>query len=660
MINYIIGSVIYTQGKSAMGKSTSLDIAALVLLTILLASCIIRKMTKDLSNRIFLIIIVCAIAATLFDIAAVTMDNAQSDRVSWLYTMHAGYLITHFLSAPLHLLFVISLTDTWNKLRKNIGLQLLLTLPLIIMLAAFVVNADNGIVFSVENGYTRGPGFVMMYVMTILYVSYDILYIIRYRRLFSYGKILAISAVIPISVAAMLVQMLVPTALVEMFGGAISLLIVSIGIQRPEDYIDSFTLLMKHSAYANDMKRAFYNDKHMKIVMLNIGNFRTIQSMMGFDSATQVLRNVADRIREVNRKMHGYADLYYLDNGRFRMVFYGRYIDNAELVAEALNKELKEKKNYNGLDIDLTPFIVLARCPEEIIDFKMLMIFGADFHEKNHYTGQVMKAGELYDKNQLTIQNNIDTIIDRALEEGSFQVYYQPIYSIPHGRFVSAEALIRLFDSKYGFISPELLITAAERNGAIHRIGEFVFEQVCQFIASSEFTRLGLDYIEINLSVAQCMNSDLPETLFAIMEKYHVPSDKINLEITETAAAYAQRVLTENLEKLTAAGISFSLDDYGTGYSNMKRVIQMPLKIIKLDKSFVDENNNPKMWIFLENTVKMIKDMNMEIVVEGVETQEMLDAFSRLQCDFIQGYFFSKPIPKKDFVAFITQANSAS
>lgn len=643
-----------------MGKSISLDIAALILLIVLLFSCIFRKMTRDLSNRIFLIIILCSIASTVFDIAAVVLDNAHSDQISLLYTTHVGYLITHFLSAPLHLLFVISLTDTWHKLRKNVGIQVLLILPLFIMVVAFVANAGNQLVFSVENGYTRGPLFFMMYVATVLYVIYDIIYIIRYRKLFNFSKILTISAVIPIGITAMLVQMVIPTALVEMFGGAVSLLIISIGIQRPEDYIDSFTLLMKHSAYANDMKRNFYNEKRVNIIMLNIGNFRAIQSMMGFDSATQALKDVADKIREVNRKLHGYADLYYLDNGRFRMVFYGKNIHNAEPVAEALNRELKEKRNLNGLDINLTPYIVLASCPEEITDFKTLMTFGADFHEKNHYTGQVMKAGELYDKNQLTIQNNIDAIIDRALEEGSFQVYYQPIYSISYGKFVSAEALIRLFDPQYGFISPELLITAAERNGAIHRIGEFVFEQVCQFIASDEFTRLGLDYIEVNLSVAQCMNSDLPETLLAIMKKYNVPSDKVNLEITETAAAYAQNVLTENLERLTEAGISFSLDDYGTGYSNMMRVIQMPLKIIKLDKSFVDENSNPKMWIFLENTVKMIKDMNMEIVVEGVETQEMLDAFSRLQCDFIQGYFFSKPIPRKDFIAFIAQSNSAS
>lgn len=643
-----------------MGKSISLDIAALVILTILLISCIFRKMTSGISNRIFLIIILITITATVFDITAVTLDNTQSTQTSVLYTAHAGYLITHYLTAPLHLLFVISLTDTWHKLKKNIAFQVLLVLPLAAVLIAFVANAGNHLVFSVENGYTRGPLFSLMYITTIMYVVFDIAYIIRYSKLFDFGKIIAISAVIPISVAAMMIQMFYPMHLVEMFCCAVSLLIVSIGIQRPEDYIDSFTQLIKHSAYAHDMKHAFANDKHVYIIMLNISNFRTVQSLIGFDAATQVLKKVADKIREINRRTHGYADLYYLDNGRFRMVFYGKNQEKTEEMAEVLNHELKKKTNYNGLDISLAPFIVLAHCPEEITDFKMLMSFGADFHIRNHYTGQVMHASELYDRNQLTIQNNIDSIIDKALENGSFQVYYQPIYSVKEGKFVSAEALIRLKDPQHGFISPETLIVAAEKSGAIHKIGEVVFEKVCQFIASKEFEQLGLDYIEINLSVSQIMNGDLPETLLSIMNEYKISPDKINLEITETAAAYAQRVMTENLEKLTLAGISFSLDDYGTGYSNMQRVIQLPLKIIKLDKSFVDENNNPKMWIVLKNTVKMLKDMNMEIVVEGVETQEMLDAFSKLKCDFIQGYYFSKPIPRNDFVEFINSANEAS
>ena len=642
-----------------MGKSISFDVAALILLIILINSYYVRKMTSGLSNRIFLIITLISFVATIADIAAVTLDNMQSDNIVALYTTHSVYLMAHYLSAPLHLLFVISLTDTWHILRKKIGIQIMLILPIVVMWIAFVTNAANQFVFSVEGGYQRGPLFMLMYVTTALYIFYDIIYIIRYRSLFSTGKILALGTVIPLGIVAMIIQMLNPNILIEMFCGAISLLIVSTGIQRPEDYIDSFTQLTKYSAYVYDMKRISHNDKHVKIIMINLGNFRYIQGMVGFDTALQVLREVADKMRQINKKIKGYADLYYLDNGRFRMVLYGKYYDKAESIAEELNHELKENTTVNGLDVNLTPYIVLARYPEEFSDLKTQMSFGADFHLRNLYTGQVMYASEMYNQNQLDIQNNIDAIINRAIENESFEVYYQPIYSTARGKFISAEALIRLFDPEHGFISPETLIMAAEQNGAIHKIGEFVFDKVCQFIASDEFNKLGLDYIEVNLSVAQIMNSDLPENYLAIMNKYHVSSDKINLEITETAAAYAQKVMLENLDKLTQAGISFSLDDYGTGYSNMKRVIQLPLKIIKLDKSFVDEQNNPKVWIFLRNTVKMLKDMNMEIVVEGVETQEMLEAFANLKCDFIQGYFFSKPIPRNDFVAFVSNANKA-
>ena len=266
-----------------------------------------------------------------------------------------------------------------------------------------------------------------------------------------------------------------------------------------------------------------------------------------------------------------------------------------------------------------------------------------------------MHVEDIFHKDLVQIQSNIDKIIEEALEFKRFQVYYQPIYSVEKGRFVSAEALLRLFDPNYGFISPEIIVTAAEKSGAIHRIGDYVLEEVCRFIASSEFSALGLEYIEVNLSVAQCMRGNLADNVLGIMDRYRVPTETINLEITETAASasHMQEILEENLRKLEQAGISFSLDDYGTGYSNIKRVIQMPVKIIKLDKSFVDDQHNPKMRVVLKNTVAMLKDINMEIVVEGIETQEMLDFFTELQCDFIQGYFFSKPLPKPEFISFL-------
>ena len=144
-------------------------------------------------------------------------------------------------------------------------------------------------------------------------------------------------------------------------------------------------------------------------------------------------------------------------------------------------------------------------------------------------------------------------------------------------------------------------------------------EEVCKFIDSDDFRDTGVEYIEVNLSVSQCMQSGLAERILATMRKYNVTPDQINLEITETSAIYAQNKMMENLEKLSQAGVTFSLDDYGTGYSNIQRVASLPLKMVKLDKSFADMQNNPRMWIILRNTVKMLKDMDMEIVVEGVE-----------------------------------------
>ena len=206
-------------------------------------------------------------------------------------------------------------------------------------------------------------------------------------------------------------------------------------------------------------------------------------------------------------------------------------------------------------------------------------------------------------------------------------VYYQPIYSVREQRFNSAEALLRLKDEKYGFISPEIFIPAAEKSGAIHKIGAFVLEEVCRFIASEEYKMLNIDYIEINLSVAQCMENNLASQVLETLDKYNVLPSQINLEVTETAASDSQKTMIENLSALNDAGISFSLDDFGTGYSNMRRIASLPLDIVKLDKSFADLEGNPRLQIVLHNTIKMIKDMDMQIVVEGVETENVVKQF---------------------------------
>ncbi len=640
-----------------MIKNVSFDIAGLVVLAILIMSVVLRKMTKGTANRLFMLSMMSAVIACSFDIISVFIDNSDVTNKFAIYFVHTGYLIFHNAQAPLHVFFLIFLTDTWHQVRRSVWFKALLFAPYSISFLLLITNPFTKMIFRVtEEGYTHSWAFYFIYVLVVPYIIVDSCYVLKFRKQLELRKILALFSMVVFLLIAIVLHLVFPEQRVECFAVAAAMLTVSVTIQRPEDYIDTFTGLYKHSAYAYDLKRTFKNGKHVHIVMINIGNYAAIQNMIGYEMSIDLLKRIAEKIEEIAAENHARCQIYFLDRGRYRMVFGESDRKQAEACAEAVVSEFKERSRFNGFDITLMPCVVLARCPEEIESFKSLMAFGLDFHEKHAYSGRYMLAPEVYNPEEFAIQNNIDSIIDRALERNSFQVYYQPIYSVEQGKFVSAEALLRLYDDEHGFISPEILVPAAERSGAIHKIGEFVFEEVCKFIAGDEFKRLGLDYIEVNLSVAQCMHSDLADLILDTMRKYDISAESINLEITETAASYAQRVMQENLNKLSRAGLSFSLDDYGTGYSNMKRVISLPLKIVKLDKSFVDEQHNPKMWIFLQNTVKMLKDMKMEIVVEGIETQEMVEAFSNLKCDFIQGYFFSKPICKDEFVKFISSS----
>ena len=636
-----------------MEINLSFDIAATIMITILLISWVMRKMTGGTTNRMFLRFVFINLIAVLFDIWAATLDNVGSQSITALYFAHSGFLIVYNFVTLMYVLFVVSLTDTWHKIKKNFFILFVLGAPFLTVLAALVTNPLTKKMFLVSGGYRHGEWFPLIYAQIAVYIVFVIAYMIYYRELMELARFCAAVAYIPIGVIAWLIQMAAPENHVQMFGSAVSMVLVSIAAQKPEEIVDSDTQFMKYRAYAADMKRNYYNKKNVDVVMLNLGNFSVINALMGYDFAMQILGDTVKRIRQVNMISGGRADLYYLDRGRFRMVFHEKDRALAEEAAESLVASLMEKRDFNDLDITLQPFVVLARCPEEIKDFKMLMTFGMDFHEKVKFEARVMHVNEVFHKGLFEIQGNIDEIIEEALEFKRFQVYYQPIYSIEKKKFISAEALLRLFDPTYGFISPEILVTAAERSGAIHRIGDYVLEEVCRFITEGEFHSLGLEYIEVNLSVTQCMRVNLADKILGIMAKHRVPTECINLEITETAASHTQEVMAENLQKLNRAGLSLSLDDYGTGYSNIKRVIQLPLKIVKLDKTFVDEQDNPKMRVVLKNTVAMLKDMDMEIVVEGIETQEMLDFFAELQCDFIQGYFFSKPVPKPEFVSFI-------
>ena len=260
--------------------------------------------------------------------------------------------------------------------------------------------------------------------------------------------------------------------------------------------------------------------------------------------------------------------------------------------------------------------------------------------------------------NMFQRERKIQEEIQKALINREFKVLYQPIWDKESDTIHSAEALVRTPIGELGFISPEEFIPISEKTGDIIEIGEFVFEEVCKMFSEHNVKQYGVEFIEVNLSTVQCMQRNLAKRFKEILDKYNVSASSINLEITESAAANSPEMFINTMSELKKLGFTFSMDDYGTGYSNLSHMYDTDFDIIKLDKSILwNSYKSKKADIILQNTVKMIKEMEHNIVIEGVETEEQKEYVSRLGCDYCQGYYFSKPVAKEEFIEYCKKYN---
>ena len=636
-----------------MTKLLYFDYAALIMDIVLLFCILLRRMVNGKMNRIFLFVVCTATLTCALDILAVQYDNTGMYYYTEKMIFHSAYLMMRAFTSVILLNYIIALTDTWFKFEKSMVKRTAIYLPVLILAAMIIANIFTGKMFYIdsEGNYIRGSSFIALYIVSAYYTMYGFSKIFRERKLLEQGKAISLYAGFMIVIVSAGIQFVYPKLLVDMFSSSVSILFIFMMVQRPEENIDGETGLLRLGTYDSNISRSFKNKKPETIIMVKIANADTINNMLGYRDNVNFKKALSDQIIRKLKNEEIPADVYCTGPGDIRIKLERRYRKSSPELAEYFNSKWKQPFEYNGLSINIIPCICIVNIPDDIDNMGSLVFLGEILNTM--HSGNVIYASELKNRINNDTVKDLNMIIESAIALDRFEVYYQPIYSVKEKRFNSAEALLRLKDPKYGFVSPELFIPAAEKTGAIHKIGNIVMETVCRFVGSEEFKELGIDYLEVNLSPVQCLENDLAQNIIDTLKNNKVLPEQINLEITETAADELQSTIIENIDDLHNAGLTFSLDDFGTGYSNMTRIASLPLRIIKLDRSFVALNDSPNYSIVVENLVKMIKSLNLKIVVEGVETAETVNVFSELGCDYIQGYYYSRPLPRNEFVSFI-------
>lgn len=274
---------------------------------------------------------------------------------------------------------------------------------------------------------------------------------------------------------------------------------------------------------------------------------------------------------------------------------------------------------------------------------------------KNRYGAYVAVYDDSMRLSLLREQRILDEM-DQALEKKQFQVYYQPKHDVREGKVSGAEALVRWIHPEFGFMSPGEFIPLFEKNGFISKLDLYVWEEVCRTVAVWKEKGLPVIAVSVNLSRADFNRPHLARKIREIADRYEVPHALLHLEVTESAYTDNAGQIIRVVNELREMGFKIEMDDFGSGYSSLNMLNELSIDVLKLDMRFVQTKSFTSNKEILKFIINLSKWMNLTTVAEGAETKEQVDELRSLGCDYVQGYYFAKPMPEEEFETYLLEA----
>lgn len=629
------------------------NIAAFVFLLLLSVAYSHKAVYHQRKARLYRIMLFQGLLSTISDTLYHYCDMNADIPLFLHYILHFIFLLS-YTSVFIHFyVFFLEFVQNGARYRHN---RILLSMASIVVLVLALITPFTKLLFYYDSNkdYHTGPLYFLWFVLpTYMLIHIFILY---YRHLIHQNNILLVSAYY-LSFHALLTiyaHYYHPMLLISSFGLAVFLFLLSFTLGGSESYIDKKLDCYNSKAFSERVNLNFDKGKPFSCVSFTMIEFSYINQLMG----QKVIENVYMKILHFLFKEFGKKNVYLFDQTCFTV-----FTDCNKTARErAVNQIITHFQSPYTLEDRcelLTPVFCVTADPgfaksgQQIIDEIKYTFMDINKNNPNEIAYTTGKYLTVIQREQKVIH-----AMKKAIQACSFEVYYQPIYDLEGKCVKSLEALLRLKDEELGFIPPDEFIQIAERNGMIIEISSIAFQKVCSFIKETDIKSLGIDYIEFNLSSVECENPMLASNLLRIMNKYNVTPSQINFEITETAQARNLNKLIQNMDELIHAGSTFSMDDYGTGYSTTHYLVKLPLHIVKIDKSILwPAMKDEKSFNVLQQLVATIKSIDKKIVVEGVETQEMVDVLKDLKCDYLQGFFYSKPVPSTEVVNYLKNTN---
>lgn len=594
-------------------------------------------------NRLFIGILGVESVVMFTDIMASYMDEEYTSfPLLLVFFVNALYFISFYSRGYLFYAFMSTLIKIDDK--EDRWFKWVARLPYIICSFMAIASYYTGWVFSIdEKGYHSGPFYGILYYCFYFYLFLSLTTLILFwNNIKSFRDKLSIIGYNAILIVGIIVRMLLPKYLLMDTFCVMAIIVIYLSFENPDFYLEN-----RSGVFNVEALRA-YLDKNKgknnyRLFGFVIRNYKDIREMYGMKQMSQGHRLIEKYIL----KTFPDCKCFYCRSGRYVM------LGNKDMDFEIVHKTLKERflepwtdedaEAYFGagfveVDADankLEPEILLSG----IVD-ALSKLSSVETDTVHHLTGK-----ELGERAK---ENEVKRALEYAIEHDEVEVFLQPIMDSKNGKIAGAESLARIRDKEGKLIPPGIFIPVAESNGRINELGMQVFEKSCKFIKENDLAKHGIYWLNVNLSPIQFMNPKLADVYFDTVKRYGLDSDMIHLEITEESMV-DDVFFKEQIERMKEHGFKFVLDDYGTGYSNLVMLKKCPFICIKLDMSLVwDYCKAPD--DILPTMIQAFKHMNFEVTSEGIEDENMAGLMKDVGCEYLQGYYYSKPVTMDEFV----------
>jgi polar amino acid transport system substrate-binding protein len=389
--------------------------------------------------------------------------------------------------------------------------------------------------------------------------------------------------------------------------------------------------------------------KKLALVLVNIDNFSKLRSIIGYEQANFILIKIAAYLETLSQE-YNFSVYHTYHNDFLLTVPHLNATDDVLMLIKIIQKKLASFYKMEDARLYLTASVGIAIYPDS---GSTLTLFDNAYKalaeaEKNGY-GRVHiynPNDKQHDYNELSLHNEMH----EALQKDQFEVYYQPIIATDTEEVVAAEALIRWNHVKYGLISPDVFIPLMERTGFIVELGRYVLEEVLRQQKRWELFKFKQIEVSINLTLLEIESEGFIENIAKQLQLHQVNPELIKYEITEGSAMISEEVTRKQFMALKKLGIPIALDDFGTGYTSFSYLKKFPADILKIDKTLIDYIlTNKEDQRIVKAMIELGHNLGVKIVVEGIENKRMYEMIRSYGADFMQGYYFAKPLPVFEF-----------